>query len=108
MLYVPRHWWHYVESVDPITVSVNSWIELVRIQIHPEDDEGHSAASDMKTFTACIQSLGQSKALLPVAFVQQLMLLVPVSHLPGRRRPDESQRGCDQGCRGRPKSCTEC
>lgn len=29
MLYVPRHWWHYVESVDPITVSVNSWIELV-------------------------------------------------------------------------------
>lgn len=31
VLYVPRHWWHYVESVDPITVSVNSWIELVRI-----------------------------------------------------------------------------
>lgn len=29
VLYVPRHWWHYVESVDPITVSVNSWIELV-------------------------------------------------------------------------------
>uniref|UniRef100_UPI0037E974E5 HSPB1-associated protein 1 homolog n=1 Tax=Semicossyphus pulcher TaxID=241346 RepID=UPI0037E974E5 len=28
VLYVPRHWWHYVESVDPITVSVNSWMEL--------------------------------------------------------------------------------
>nr|XP_046260448.1 HSPB1-associated protein 1 homolog isoform X2 [Scatophagus argus]XP_046260449.1 HSPB1-associated protein 1 homolog isoform X2 [Scatophagus argus]XP_046260450.1 HSPB1-associated protein 1 homolog isoform X2 [Scatophagus argus]XP_046260451.1 HSPB1-associated protein 1 homolog isoform X2 [Scatophagus argus]XP_046260452.1 HSPB1-associated protein 1 homolog isoform X2 [Scatophagus argus] len=28
VLYVPRHWWHYVESVDPITVSINSWIEL--------------------------------------------------------------------------------
>ncbi|KAM7406845.1 hypothetical protein PAMA_002853 [Pampus argenteus] len=28
VLYVPKHWWHYVESVDPITVSVNSWIEL--------------------------------------------------------------------------------
>ncbi|XP_070771064.1 HSPB1-associated protein 1 homolog [Enoplosus armatus] len=28
VLYVPRHWWHYVESVDPITVSVNTWIEL--------------------------------------------------------------------------------
>ncbi|XP_014856940.1 PREDICTED: HSPB1-associated protein 1 isoform X1 [Poecilia mexicana] len=28
VLYVPRHWWHYVESIDPITVSVNSWIEL--------------------------------------------------------------------------------
>ncbi|XP_059198395.1 HSPB1-associated protein 1 homolog [Centropristis striata] len=28
VLYVPRHWWHYVESLDPITVSINSWIEL--------------------------------------------------------------------------------
>ncbi|KAG8125190.1 hypothetical protein E2320_020435, partial [Naja naja] len=28
VLLVPRHWWHYVESIDPITVSVNSWIEL--------------------------------------------------------------------------------
>ncbi|KAF7215352.1 HSPB1-associated protein 1 homolog [Nothobranchius furzeri] len=28
VLFVPRHWWHYVESVDPITVSVNTWIEL--------------------------------------------------------------------------------
>ncbi|XP_068602774.1 HSPB1-associated protein 1 homolog [Brachionichthys hirsutus] len=28
VLFVPRHWWHYVESLDPITVSVNSWIEL--------------------------------------------------------------------------------
>lgn len=29
VLLVPRHWWHYVESIDPITVSINSWIELV-------------------------------------------------------------------------------
>ncbi|XP_042301016.1 HSPB1-associated protein 1 [Sceloporus undulatus] len=28
VLFVPRHWWHYVECIDPITVSVNSWIEL--------------------------------------------------------------------------------
>ncbi|XP_037542711.1 HSPB1-associated protein 1 homolog [Nematolebias whitei] len=28
VLFVPRHWWHYVESVDPLTVSVNTWIEL--------------------------------------------------------------------------------
>ncbi|XP_021490317.1 HSPB1-associated protein 1 isoform X2 [Meriones unguiculatus] len=28
VLFVPRHWWHYVESVDPATVSINSWIEL--------------------------------------------------------------------------------
>lgn len=74
-----------MESVDPITVSVNSWMELVRIQIHPEKDEGLSAASGMKILTACIQSLGASKALLPVAFIQQLMLLLPVSHLPPAR-----------------------
>lgn len=48
VLYVPRHWWHYVESVDPITVSVNSWIELVRTQFLPEEDERRSATSDMK------------------------------------------------------------
>nr|XP_056717416.1 HSPB1-associated protein 1 [Euleptes europaea] len=28
ILFVPKHWWHYVESIDPITVSINSWIEL--------------------------------------------------------------------------------
>ncbi|XP_010878040.2 HSPB1-associated protein 1 homolog isoform X2 [Esox lucius] len=28
VLFVPRHWWHFVECVDPVTVSVNSWIEL--------------------------------------------------------------------------------
>ncbi|XP_035187811.1 HSPB1-associated protein 1 [Oxyura jamaicensis] len=28
VLLVPRHWWHYVESIDPITISINSWIEL--------------------------------------------------------------------------------
>ncbi|XP_075685158.1 HSPB1-associated protein 1 isoform X2 [Rhinoderma darwinii] len=28
VLVVPRRWWHYVESVDDVTVSVNSWLEL--------------------------------------------------------------------------------
>nr|XP_020661600.1 HSPB1-associated protein 1 isoform X1 [Pogona vitticeps] len=28
VLFVPRHWWHFVECIDPITVSINSWIEL--------------------------------------------------------------------------------
>ncbi|CAN2389094.1 Cupin superfamily protein [Pristimantis euphronides] len=28
VLVVPRRWWHYVESVDDITISVNSWLEL--------------------------------------------------------------------------------
>ncbi|KAJ8012349.1 hypothetical protein DPEC_G00041780 [Dallia pectoralis] len=28
VLFVPRHWWHFVECIDPVTISVNSWIEL--------------------------------------------------------------------------------
>ncbi|XP_069838560.1 HSPB1-associated protein 1 isoform X2 [Dendropsophus ebraccatus] len=28
VLVVPRRWWHYVESVDEVTVSINSWLEL--------------------------------------------------------------------------------
>ncbi|XP_037645882.1 HSPB1-associated protein 1 homolog isoform X1 [Sebastes umbrosus] len=27
VLFVPRLWWHYVESLDHVTVSVNSWME---------------------------------------------------------------------------------
>nr|XP_060495769.1 HSPB1-associated protein 1 isoform X4 [Panthera onca] len=34
VLFVPRHWWHYVESIDPVTVSINSWIELVEETSH--------------------------------------------------------------------------
>ena len=30
VLYVPKHWWHYVICVDT-AVSVNSWIELVSV-----------------------------------------------------------------------------
>lgn len=32
VLYVPHHWWHYVESLET-SISINSWIEL------PVDDE---------------------------------------------------------------------
>jgi len=28
VLFVPRHWWHYVESLDT-SISINTWIELV-------------------------------------------------------------------------------
>ena len=31
VLFVPRHWWHYVESLDT-SISINTWIELVRGQ----------------------------------------------------------------------------
>jgi oxalate decarboxylase/phosphoglucose isomerase-like protein (cupin superfamily) len=30
VLFVPRHWWHYVENVG-VAVSINSWIPLVMI-----------------------------------------------------------------------------
>jgi len=30
VLFVPRHWWHYVENVGA-AVSINSWIPLVII-----------------------------------------------------------------------------
>ncbi|XP_056392519.1 HSPB1-associated protein 1 isoform X2 [Hyla sarda] len=28
VLLVPPRWWHYVESVDDVTISINSWLEL--------------------------------------------------------------------------------
>ncbi|KAI1237311.1 hypothetical protein IHE44_0014576 [Lamprotornis superbus] len=34
VLLVPRHWWHYVESIDPVTVSINSWIELISAETY--------------------------------------------------------------------------
>jgi oxalate decarboxylase/phosphoglucose isomerase-like protein (cupin superfamily) len=30
VLFVPRHWWHYVENVGT-AVSINSWIPLVSV-----------------------------------------------------------------------------
>lgn len=52
VLYVPTHWWHYVESVDPITVSVNSWIELVNILAAslPHPEQCHFKANSEKTY----------------------------------------------------------
>ncbi|XP_028249090.1 HSPB1-associated protein 1 homolog isoform X2 [Parambassis ranga] len=50
VLYVPRHWWHYVESVDPITVSVNSWIEL------EEDEVARVSEAVTKTVVCAIKS----------------------------------------------------
>ncbi|XP_035310420.1 HSPB1-associated protein 1 isoform X2 [Cricetulus griseus] len=44
VLFVPRHWWHYVESIDPVTVSINSWIELLgRHQLAVNDPRRRSA-----------------------------------------------------------------
>ncbi|KAK2905785.1 HSPB1-associated protein 1 homolog isoform X2 [Channa argus] len=50
VLFVPRHWWHYVESVDPITVSVNSWIEM------EVDDEARVSEAVTKAVVCAIKS----------------------------------------------------
>uniref|UniRef100_A0A3Q2PLN2 Hspb associated protein 1 n=1 Tax=Fundulus heteroclitus TaxID=8078 RepID=A0A3Q2PLN2_FUNHE len=50
VLYVPRHWWHYVESIDAITVSVNSWIEL------EVDDAARVSEAVTKTVVCALKS----------------------------------------------------
>ncbi|XP_073702408.1 HSPB1-associated protein 1 homolog [Garra rufa] len=50
VLFVPRHWWHYVESVDPVTVSVNSWIEM------DTDDEARVGEALTKTIVCALKS----------------------------------------------------
>ncbi|XP_017324999.1 HSPB1-associated protein 1 homolog isoform X2 [Ictalurus punctatus] len=50
VLFVPRHWWHYVESVDPVTVSVNSWIEM------EVDDEARIGEALTKTIICAIKT----------------------------------------------------
>ncbi|XP_067300341.1 HSPB1-associated protein 1 homolog isoform X2 [Pseudorasbora parva] len=49
VLFVPRHWWHYVESVDPVTVSVNSWIEM------DMDDEARVGEALTKTIVCALK-----------------------------------------------------
>ncbi|XP_066543523.1 HSPB1-associated protein 1 homolog isoform X2 [Amia ocellicauda] len=50
VLFVPRHWWHYVESVDPITVSINSWMEL------DVDDEVRVSEALTRTIVCALKS----------------------------------------------------
>uniref|UniRef100_A0A4W3JSF5 Hspb associated protein 1 n=1 Tax=Callorhinchus milii TaxID=7868 RepID=A0A4W3JSF5_CALMI len=50
VLFVPRHWWHYVESLDPISVSMNSWIELA------EDDEARVSEALTRTAVYALKS----------------------------------------------------
>ncbi|XP_072326059.1 HSPB1-associated protein 1 homolog isoform X2 [Scyliorhinus torazame] len=50
VLFVPRHWWHYVESLDPVTVSVNSWIEL------DDDDEARVGEALTRTVICALKS----------------------------------------------------
>ncbi|KAL4618070.1 HSPB1-associated protein 1 isoform X1 [Arapaima gigas] len=50
VLFVPRHWWHYVESIDPLTVSVNSWIEM------EVDDEARVEEALTRTIVCALKS----------------------------------------------------
>ncbi|XP_017565014.1 HSPB1-associated protein 1 homolog isoform X3 [Pygocentrus nattereri] len=50
VLFVPRHWWHYVESIDPVTVSVNSWIEM------EVDDEARVEEALTKTIVCALKT----------------------------------------------------
>ncbi|XP_060732248.1 HSPB1-associated protein 1 homolog [Tachysurus vachellii] len=50
VLFVPRHWWHFVESIDPVTVSVNSWIEM------EVDDEARIGEALTKTIICALKS----------------------------------------------------
>ncbi|XP_067843184.1 HSPB1-associated protein 1 homolog [Heptranchias perlo] len=50
VLFVPRHWWHYVESLDPVTVSINSWIELA------DDDEARVGEALTRTVVCALKS----------------------------------------------------
>lgn len=50
VLFVPRHWWHFVESVDPVTVSVNSWIELEK------DDEARVSEAVTKAVVCALKT----------------------------------------------------
>ncbi|KAL7881637.1 hypothetical protein AOLI_G00084850 [Acnodon oligacanthus] len=50
VLFVPRHWWHYVESIDPVTVSINSWIEM------EVDDEARVEEALTKTIICALKT----------------------------------------------------
>ncbi|XP_041055997.1 HSPB1-associated protein 1 homolog isoform X2 [Carcharodon carcharias] len=51
VLFVPKHWWHYVESLDPVTVSINSWIEL------DDDDEARVGEALTRTVVCALKSV---------------------------------------------------
>lgn len=73
MLYVPRHWWHYVESLDPITVSVNSWIDLVSnpIMSLPRTELLSSKSEIMKRCS----TIWRQNSLLKSSLHQRVLLL---------------------------------
>uniref|UniRef100_A0A8D0HNR7 HSPB1 associated protein 1 n=1 Tax=Sphenodon punctatus TaxID=8508 RepID=A0A8D0HNR7_SPHPU len=51
VLFVPRRWWHYVESIDQSTVSINSWIEL------DTDHEARVEEAITRTLVCAIKSV---------------------------------------------------
>lgn len=45
VLFVPRHWWHYVYNLQ-LSISINTWLE------RPEDDEARLTEGLVKYFMA--------------------------------------------------------
>ena len=37
VLFVPKHWWHFVESLE-VSISINTWVEVVSEIIKPLSD----------------------------------------------------------------------
>ncbi|XP_053393393.1 HSPB1-associated protein 1-like isoform X2 [Mercenaria mercenaria] len=49
VLYVPRHWWHFVESLEP-SMSINTWVPMV------EDAQSHLEESVSRLLYTCLST----------------------------------------------------
>lgn len=50
VLYVPRHWWHFVESLET-SISINTWVEM------EEDKESHVTEAISRVLFGCMMDI---------------------------------------------------
>ncbi|XP_063423182.1 uncharacterized protein LOC134707400 isoform X2 [Mytilus trossulus] len=50
VLYVPRHWWHFVESLET-SISINTWVEM------DEDKESHVTEAISRVLFGCMMDI---------------------------------------------------
>ncbi|XP_052091231.1 HSPB1-associated protein 1 homolog isoform X2 [Mytilus californianus] len=55
VLYVPRHWWHFVESLET-SISINTWVEMF-IQIQEEDKDSHVTEALSRVLFGCMMDI---------------------------------------------------